>query len=81
MDILSCKTPEMVRKEIYTYLLAYNLLRTIMYQAGTEFNRDCIRLSLQTTRQHFDNFIPQFIQKTKVKGQKILRNHVRNGRR
>ncbi|MDJ0727799.1 MAG: hypothetical protein QNJ38_22080 [Prochloraceae cyanobacterium] len=71
MDILSCKTPEMVRKEIYTYLLAYNLLRTIMYQAGTQFNRDSIRLSLQTTRQHFNNFIPELIQKTKVKGQKI----------
>ncbi len=42
-----------------------------MYQAGTQFNRDSIRLSLQTTRQHFNNFIPQLIHKTKVKGQKI----------
>ncbi len=30
MDILRGKTPEMVRKEIYAYLLAYNLLRTLM---------------------------------------------------
>lgn len=29
MDILRGKTPEMVRKEIYAYLLAYNLLRTL----------------------------------------------------
>jgi hypothetical protein len=36
MDILRSKTPEMVRKEIYVYLLAYNLLRTIMWQAGTQ---------------------------------------------
>jgi Transposase DDE domain len=28
MDILRCKTPEMVEKEIWTHVLAYNLLRT-----------------------------------------------------
>src|SRR5262249_4340447 len=28
MDILRCKGPEMVRKEIWAHLLAYNLLRT-----------------------------------------------------
>ena len=33
MDILRGKTPEMVRKEIYVHLLAYNLLRTVMWQA------------------------------------------------
>jgi IS4 transposase len=30
MDVLRCKTPSMVRKEIYVYLLAYNLLRSLM---------------------------------------------------
>jgi len=34
MDILRCKTPEMVHKEIWTHLLAYNLLRTIMAVAA-----------------------------------------------
>src|SRR4051812_23468160 len=28
MDVLRCKTPAMVQKEIWVYLLAYNLLRT-----------------------------------------------------
>ncbi len=73
MDILSCKSPEMIRKEIYTYLLAYNLLRTIMYRAGADSDRDPVRLSLQGTRQHFNNFIPELIHKTKVKGQKIYK--------
>ena len=73
MDILSCKTPAMVRKEIYTYLLAYNLLRTIMYQAGTLLNTDPVRLSLQATRQHFKNFTTELTHKTKVRGQKIYR--------
>ena len=47
MDILRSKTPEMVRKEIYAYLLAYNLLRTVMWSAGTKAEVDPLRLSLQ----------------------------------
>src|SRR5258707_15691306 len=34
MDVLRCKTPEMVRKEIWAHLLAYNLLRTVMAVGG-----------------------------------------------
>jgi len=34
MNILSCKTPEMVRKEIWVYLLAYNLIRLMMAQSA-----------------------------------------------
>ncbi len=33
MDILRCKTPELVRKEIWTHILAYNLIRIIIAQA------------------------------------------------
>lgn len=34
MDILRCKTPQMVRKEIWTCLLAYNLIRKTMLEAA-----------------------------------------------
>ncbi|MEN8133834.1 MAG: IS4 family transposase, partial [Pseudomonadota bacterium] len=34
MNILSCKTPDMVRKEIWIYLLAYNLIRLMMAQSA-----------------------------------------------
>jgi len=34
MDILRCKTPEMVRKEMWACLLAYNLIRQVMLQAA-----------------------------------------------
>lgn len=37
MDILRCKTSEMVRKEISVHLLAYNLIRTVMAQAASRF--------------------------------------------
>ena len=36
MECLRCKTPELVRKEIWTHALAYNLIRTIMAQAATQ---------------------------------------------
>ncbi|MEM6799440.1 MAG: IS4 family transposase [Planctomycetota bacterium] len=35
MNTLRCKTPELVRKEVWTHLLAYNLIRTVMAQAAT----------------------------------------------
>lgn len=34
MNILSCKTPAMVLKEIWVYLLAYNLIRLLMAQSA-----------------------------------------------
>ena len=36
MDILRCKTPDMVRKEMWTCLLAYNLIRRAMLQSAQE---------------------------------------------
>lgn len=71
MDILSCQTPEMIRKEIYVYLLAYNLLRSIMYDAGATFDCQPIRLSLQATRQHFNNFSSRWDNKTQLQAAKI----------
>jgi hypothetical protein len=35
MEMLSCKTPEMAQKEIWVYLLTYNLIRLMMAQAAT----------------------------------------------
>ncbi len=57
MDILRGKTPEMVRKEIYVHLLAYNLLRTLMWQGGTEQQVNPLEISLLQTRNYFLNFI------------------------
>lgn len=35
MNTLSCKTPEMAVKEIWVYLLAYNLIRLLMVQSAS----------------------------------------------
>lgn len=61
MDILRCKTPQMVGKELYVDLLADNLLRTLMWSAGTTYSVPPLRLSLQGTRHHLNNFIPELL--------------------
>lgn len=47
MDILTCKTPEMVRKEIWARLLAYNLLRGLMTQAAFDLGANPRDLSFK----------------------------------
>ena len=34
MDVLRCKTPEMVHREVWTHLLAYNLIRRTILQSA-----------------------------------------------
>ena len=45
MDVLRCKTPAMVRKEMWTCLLAYNLIRRAMLQSAKESNQSPRALS------------------------------------
>jgi hypothetical protein len=56
MEHLPCKTPQMVRKEFYMHLLAYNLIRTIMFQASVEYGGTPLGISFQATIQHQHNF-------------------------
>src|SRR6516165_8095684 len=51
MDVLRCKTPEMVRKEIWAHLLAYNLLRTVMAIAAAESDTEPRKLSFKGAKQ------------------------------
>jgi hypothetical protein len=60
MEMLRGKTPEMVRKEIYVHLMAYNLLRTVMWQAGKKAGVCPMRISLQGTRQHLGTSAPSY---------------------
>ena len=36
MDVLRCRTPELVRTELWMHLLAYNLIRAVMARAAAE---------------------------------------------
>lgn len=64
MEMIAAKTPEMVQKDIYMHLLAYNLLRTLMWQSAQAAQVSPLRLSLQQTRQQFNHFRPQFAMTT-----------------
>jgi len=56
MDILRCKTPAMVRKEIWMHLLAYNLIRGLISDAGRRYNKSPQRISFMASLQIFMSF-------------------------
>jgi len=51
MAILSGQKPQTVRLEFHAHLLAYNLLRNVMWKAGLSRGINPIRLSLEAARQ------------------------------
>jgi hypothetical protein len=59
MDVLRCKTPEMVRKEIWAHLLAYNLLRTVMAVAAAEGDVEPRKISFKGAKQAVTAFAPK----------------------
>jgi DDE family transposase len=56
MDVLRCKTPEMVRKEIWAHLLAYNLIRKVMVQAAEKSKAEPWTISFKATLQTLKAF-------------------------
>jgi hypothetical protein len=58
MEILRCKTPELARKEIWTHILAYNLIRTIIAQAATKHGLDPRSVSFKGAIQSLEAFQP-----------------------
>jgi Transposase DDE domain len=59
MDILRCKTPEMVRKEIWAHLLGYNLLRAVMAVAASESRVEPRQISFKGAKQALTAFAPK----------------------
>jgi hypothetical protein len=59
MDILRCKTPTMVEKEIWAHLLAYNLLRTVMAVAANESHVEPRDISFKGAKQVVTAFAPK----------------------
>src|SRR3954453_4328478 len=59
MDVLRCKTPEMVHKEIWAHLLAYNLLRTAMAVAASANGIEPRQVSFKGAKQALTAFAPK----------------------
>jgi hypothetical protein len=58
MDRLRCKTPELVRKEIWAHVLAYNLIRTVMAQATAVEGVPPRTIGFKATLQVLEAFRP-----------------------
>lgn len=86
MDMLSCKTPEMVRKEIGIHFLAYNFIRIIMAEACVQHDVMPNQVSFKGTIQLLNVFMPHFIKSSKRENKimydellkKIVKNKIGN---
>jgi hypothetical protein len=58
MEVLRCKTPELVHKEVWTHVLAYNLIRTILAQAATKHDIEPRTISFKGAIQTLEAFQP-----------------------
>ena len=58
MRVLRCKTPELVRKELWTHILAYNLIRTIIAQAASKHGLEPRSISFKGAIQTLEALQP-----------------------
>jgi len=62
MDILRCKTPQMIHKEILMHFITYNCVRRIMYEAAEEAEIPVRRVSFKTSLQTLRSWEPNLNQ-------------------
>jgi hypothetical protein len=72
MDVRRCKTPEMVRKEIWMTLLGYNVIRALMAEAAVIHARDPRHLSFKGALQALQAFAEK-LQGGSAEGRRALR--------
>lgn len=58
MDVLRCKTPDLVRKELWAHVLAYNLIRAVMAQAAARHDVEPRSISFKGAAQAVEAFQP-----------------------
>jgi Transposase DDE domain len=72
MEVLRCKTPAMVRQEIWGHLLVYNLLRAAMAQAALGHGVVPRQVSLQGTRQTLAAFHSLLAQRPSTARERVV---------
>ena len=63
MDVLRGHSPDVVEKEVWAHVLAYNLLRHLMWDAGMTYGETPTKLSLKGAIQHLLPHWPPFRRK------------------
>lgn len=71
MDKLSCKTPEMVRKEIGIHFLAYNIIRILIAEAGQRSGVHPREISCKGAIQLLHSFMPFFMSSTSKENERL----------
>ena len=61
-DVLRCKTPEMVEKELWMHVIAYNLVRALMLDAAHKHHAPLDRISFKGTCDAIRNWAPVIAQ-------------------
>ena len=62
MDVLRCRTPEMIRKEILMHFIAYNCIRHLMYEAAKEADLSVRVVSFKGSLQALRSWEPHLNQ-------------------
>lgn len=70
MEMLSCKTPELIKKEISIHILAYNFIRIIIAEACVK-NGMPNKISFKSTVQLIRSFTPLFINSTEKEARRL----------
>ena len=60
MDVLRCKSPELVEKEVWMQAFGYNLVRALMLEASWEYSVPLDRLSFKGTVDTLRQWTPLF---------------------
>jgi hypothetical protein len=71
MDVLRCKSPEMVQKEILMHLIAYNLIRLLMQEASMVWSVPLQRISFKGALDTFREYLA-------ILGSNPKKSHIRS---
>lgn len=58
LDVLSCKSPDMIEKELQVHLIAYNLVRALMQRAALLHHQPLARMSFKGALDTFRQWSP-----------------------
>lgn len=74
MEVLSCKSPQMIEKELAMYWLAYNLVRGLMLEAALAHTCEPTRLSFQSCAAIIRQWAPRLANAQTARELNALRN-------
>lgn len=72
MDILSCKSPEMARKELRMHIILYNLTRATMLEAAIRHELPPERISFKGTLDTIATWAPRLVGASKTQSRALV---------